>query len=105
MAVEGSKNLPNQNMHYGVKNVVGIIDDVPNKINKRSFYSKEESIKLAEKSQHDAYVKRADTFNVEKGEFPLVLKILGGVIGAASLVFWHKSIWKGLVNFVKNLPK
>lgn len=104
MVVENTKIVPNKNMHYGTQNLVGVID-VPDVINKKSYYSKLEANKMYDDIQQDTYVRLKNAPEHKKGGIPKILKILAGVIGVSTVLLFGKSVKNGILKFIKNLPK
>ena len=41
----------------------------------------------------------------KKNDIPLILKIVGTVVGGTTLILFHKNIWKGLKKYFKNITK
>lgn len=104
MLVENNKTLPNLDMHYGTKTLVGVID-APDVINKHSYYSKIDAKNMYEEIHQDTYTRLKKAPEPKKGGVPKILKYLTGIIGVSTLLLFGKNVKNGIVKFIKNLPK
>lgn len=89
-----TENPLNKQMHYGKPLNVGILNP-PDKLPKVVVYSESEANRRYNNIQHDLYIdqKNAPAYKKKKG-FPAILKILGGLAAAASLIIFRKDIIK-----------
>ncbi len=97
----------NKSMHYGTANVVGVIDNVPDRLPRATLVPRSDTNKIFEQTHYDVYSRVDASKRSLKSEsgFPTVLKIAIPVVGAASLLLFGKSICKGLKSYFKNFLK
>jgi len=107
MVEEIRHNLSNESMHYGNKKVVGVLDNVPDKLPRATLVSRRDTKKNFEPVHCDVYskVNTSQLSLKQEAGFPTILKIAIPVVGAASLLLFGKSIGKGLKNYIKNFLK
>jgi len=91
-------------MHYGNNTIVGILD-VPQKVSRGSQYSRRDAVKQYDYMQQDIYTKIKSSPTPSKGQFPTILKYVFGITGVAAILFFGKSIGKGLKYYFKNYFK
>lgn len=98
----------NKNMHYGTANVVGVIDNVPDRLPRATLVPRSDTNRIFEQTHHDVYCRvdasKRSLIKREDG-FPKVLKIAIPVVAATSLLLFGKSIGKGLKSYFKNFLK
>lgn len=91
MVVEQIDNQANKHMHYGDKPPIGIVN-APDKLPKKVLYSNAEANKIYNQMQHDIYEKQKHTKAPKKGKFPMILKIILGIIGIGAAIRFRKNI-------------
>lgn len=81
LRVENPSNAP---MHYNNVNLGVLVppDNVPIK----NFYSYFDGVRLYNKLDYDSYVLQQQV-KPNKGKFPPVLKVLGGLLATSALIF------------------
>lgn len=94
-------NPANKQMHYGTKPPVGTIS-APDRLPSKIIYSEKDALDLYNKIQTELYYDEQRAKAKSKRKFPLVLKILFGMTGAASLIIFRKDLGKFLKGLVKN---
>ena len=80
--VENPSNAP---MHYNNKVNVGVVVP-PDYIPVKNFYSYYDGVRLYNQLDYDSYVLQKNE-KPNKGKFPPVLKVLGGLLCGAALIF------------------
>lgn len=101
--VEQVENPANKLMHYGTSNV-GVIKP-PDRLPRVVVYSPFEAEKEYNKMQFDLYQSEKKTKKYEKHKFPMILKIIGGIIVASALFVCRKEILKPIKALFKRHPK
>ncbi len=86
------ENPANKAMHYGNGRILVSTMEVPNTLPKKTVYSAREADIIHDRIERDIYdgIKKAKPY--EKTKFPMVLKILGGIIGLSAIIFNRKAL-------------
>lgn len=96
LCVENPANSP---MHYNNSVNVGVVVP-PDRIPIKNSYSYFDGVQLYNKLDYDSYVLQQQV-KPNKGKFPPVLKVLGGLLCSGALIFGGIKVVKKLFHKIK----
>lgn len=94
-------NPANRSMHYGSDRVLVHSIELPERLPQKVVYSNQEANQAYNRIEQDIYEGQRKAKPISKTKFPTVLKILGGAIALAAVIFKGKDILKMIKNIFK----